>query len=98
MSCGAGEMPRDLRFSRSSRRRQTLLSRQGRDRPTRRDRVSYCDRTGHRVLKSRFDPFEVCPGVGTVVTAVVACGVPEWWNSFSYGWYEHMYFLVSYTV
>ncbi|MQL78918.1 hypothetical protein Taro_011341 [Colocasia esculenta] len=24
---------------------------------------------------SRFDPFEVCPGVGTVVTAVVACGV-----------------------
>ncbi|MQM13744.1 hypothetical protein Taro_046671 [Colocasia esculenta] len=38
-------------------------------------------------LQSRFDPFEVCPSVGTVVTAVVACGVPEWWHSFSYGWY-----------
>ncbi|MQL81936.1 hypothetical protein Taro_014405 [Colocasia esculenta] len=37
--------------------------------------------------KSRFDPFEVCPGVGTVVTAVVACGVPEWWHNFDYGWY-----------
>ncbi|MQL73990.1 hypothetical protein Taro_006329 [Colocasia esculenta] len=36
-------------------------------------------------LCSRFDPFEVCPGVGTVVTAVVACGVPEWWHSFGYG-------------
>ncbi|MQL89032.1 hypothetical protein Taro_021599 [Colocasia esculenta] len=38
------------------------------------------------VVRSRFDPFEVCPGVGTVVTAVVACGVPVpcvgnglWW-------------------
>ncbi|MQM17713.1 hypothetical protein Taro_050689, partial [Colocasia esculenta] len=30
-------------------------------------------------------PFEVCPSVGTVVTAVVACGVPEWWHSFGYG-------------
>ncbi|MQL73477.1 hypothetical protein Taro_005831 [Colocasia esculenta] len=39
------------------------------------------------VVRSRFDPFEVCPGVGTVVTAVVACGVPEWWHSFGYGWY-----------
>ncbi|MQM04133.1 hypothetical protein Taro_036925 [Colocasia esculenta] len=38
-------------------------------------------------LQSRFDPFEVCPGVGTVVTAVVACGVPEWWHNFGYGWY-----------
>ncbi|MQL71602.1 hypothetical protein Taro_003903 [Colocasia esculenta] len=31
------------------------------------------------VVQSRFDPFEVCPGVGTVVTVVVACaryGVP----------------------
>ncbi|MQL99883.1 hypothetical protein Taro_032613 [Colocasia esculenta] len=37
--------------------------------------------------KSRFDSFEVCPGVGIVVTAVVACGVPEWWHSFGYGWY-----------
>ncbi|MQL74905.1 hypothetical protein Taro_007286, partial [Colocasia esculenta] len=37
------------------------------------------------VVRSRFDPFEVCPGVGTVVTAVVACGVPEWWHSFGYG-------------
>ncbi|MQM12665.1 hypothetical protein Taro_045584, partial [Colocasia esculenta] len=36
---------------------------------------------------SRFDSFEVCPGVGTVVTAVVVCGVPEWWHSFGYGWY-----------
>ncbi|MQM12188.1 hypothetical protein Taro_045099, partial [Colocasia esculenta] len=35
---------------------------------------------------SRFEPFEVCPGVGTVVTAVVACGVPEWWHSFGCGW------------
>ncbi|MQL95945.1 hypothetical protein Taro_028616, partial [Colocasia esculenta] len=35
----------------------------------------------------RFDSFEVCPGVGTVVTAVVVCGVPEWWHSFGYGWY-----------
>ncbi|MQM11056.1 hypothetical protein Taro_043955 [Colocasia esculenta] len=33
----------------------------------------------------RFDPFEVCPDVGTVVTAVVAYGVPEWWHSFGYG-------------
>ncbi|MQM04592.1 hypothetical protein Taro_037396 [Colocasia esculenta] len=39
-----------------------------------------------RVVASRFDLFEVCPGVGTVVTAVVACGVPEWWHSFGYGW------------
>ncbi|MQM02734.1 hypothetical protein Taro_035505, partial [Colocasia esculenta] len=31
-------------------------------------------------LQSRFDLFEVCPGVGTVVTAIVACGVPEWWH------------------
>ncbi|MQM01077.1 hypothetical protein Taro_033825, partial [Colocasia esculenta] len=38
-------------------------------------------------VKSRFDPSEVCPGVGTIVTAVVACGVPEWWHSFGYGWY-----------
>ncbi|MQM18804.1 hypothetical protein Taro_051800 [Colocasia esculenta] len=37
------------------------------------------------VVRSRFDPFEVCPGVGIVVTAVVACGVPEWWHSFGYG-------------
>ncbi|MQL89673.1 hypothetical protein Taro_022237, partial [Colocasia esculenta] len=37
------------------------------------------------VVRLRFDPFEVCPGVGTVVTAVVACGVPEWWHSFGYG-------------
>ncbi|MQL86210.1 hypothetical protein Taro_018744 [Colocasia esculenta] len=29
---------------------------------------------------------EVCPGVGTVVTVVVACGVPGWWHSFGYGW------------
>ncbi|MQL72338.1 hypothetical protein Taro_004676, partial [Colocasia esculenta] len=29
------------------------------------------------VVRSRLDPFEVCPGVGTVVTAVVACGVPS---------------------
>ncbi|MQM22369.1 hypothetical protein Taro_055420, partial [Colocasia esculenta] len=36
-------------------------------------------------VKSRFDPFEVCLGVGTVVTAVVACGVPECWHSFGYG-------------
>ncbi|MQL75945.1 hypothetical protein Taro_008315 [Colocasia esculenta] len=36
---------------------------------------------------SRFDSFEVCPGVGTVVTAVVVCGVPEWWHSFGYCWY-----------
>ncbi|MQM14866.1 hypothetical protein Taro_047798 [Colocasia esculenta] len=28
----------------------------------------------------------VCPGVGTVVTMIVACGVPEWWHSFGYGW------------
>ncbi|MQL70355.1 hypothetical protein Taro_002663 [Colocasia esculenta] len=34
---------------------------------------------------SRFDSFEVCPGVGTVVTMVVACGVPEWWHNFGYG-------------
>ncbi|MQL89767.1 hypothetical protein Taro_022346 [Colocasia esculenta] len=27
---------------------------------------------------------EVCLGVGTVVTAIVACGVPEWWHSFGY--------------
>ncbi|MQL89223.1 hypothetical protein Taro_021789, partial [Colocasia esculenta] len=27
-------------------------------------------------LQSRFDSFEVCPGGGTVVTAIVACGVP----------------------
>ncbi|MQL84351.1 hypothetical protein Taro_016855 [Colocasia esculenta] len=33
----------------------------------------------------RFDPFEVCPSVGTVVTAVVVCGVPKWWHSFGYG-------------
>ncbi|MQL80199.1 hypothetical protein Taro_012625 [Colocasia esculenta] len=39
------------------------------------------------VVVSRFDSFEVCPGVGTVVTAIVACGVPEWWHSFSYRWY-----------
>ncbi|MQM06367.1 hypothetical protein Taro_039189 [Colocasia esculenta] len=38
-------------------------------------------------LQSRFDSFEVCPGVGTVVTAIVVCGVPEWWHSFGYGWY-----------
>ncbi|MQL81084.1 hypothetical protein Taro_013534, partial [Colocasia esculenta] len=37
-------------------------------------------------VTSRFDPFEVCPGVGIVVTAIVACGVPEWWHSFGYGW------------
>ncbi|MQM05950.1 hypothetical protein Taro_038769 [Colocasia esculenta] len=37
------------------------------------------------VLGSRFDSFEVCPSVGTVVTAVVACGVPEWWHNFGYG-------------
>ncbi|MQL89233.1 hypothetical protein Taro_021805 [Colocasia esculenta] len=36
-------------------------------------------------LQSRFDPFEVCPGVGIVVTTIVACGVPEWWHSFGYG-------------
>ncbi|MQL95661.1 hypothetical protein Taro_028325 [Colocasia esculenta] len=36
---------------------------------------------------SRIDSFEVCHGVGTVVTAVVVCGVPEWWHSFGYGWY-----------
>ncbi|MQM12025.1 hypothetical protein Taro_044937 [Colocasia esculenta] len=30
---------------------------------------------------------KVCPGVGTVVTDIVACGVPEWWHSFGYGWY-----------
>ncbi|MQL89811.1 hypothetical protein Taro_022390 [Colocasia esculenta] len=37
------------------------------------------------VVRSKFDSFEMCPGVGTVVTAVVACGVPEWWHSFGYG-------------
>ncbi|MQM03066.1 hypothetical protein Taro_035846 [Colocasia esculenta] len=31
-------------------------------------------------LQSRFDPFEVCRGVGTVVTAVVAC-VALWQTS-----------------
>ncbi|MQL91619.1 hypothetical protein Taro_024225, partial [Colocasia esculenta] len=36
---------------------------------------------------SRFDSFEVCPGGGTVVTTIVACGVPEWWHRFGYGWY-----------
>ncbi|MQL74093.1 hypothetical protein Taro_006479 [Colocasia esculenta] len=30
---------------------------------------------------------EMCRGVGTVVIVVVACGVPEWWHSFDYGWY-----------
>ncbi|MQL87697.1 hypothetical protein Taro_020252, partial [Colocasia esculenta] len=39
------------------------------------------------VVRSRFDSFEVCPSVGTVVTAIMACGVPEWWHSFSYRWY-----------
>ncbi|MQL99957.1 hypothetical protein Taro_032689, partial [Colocasia esculenta] len=38
------------------------------------------------VVRTRFDPFEVCPGIGTVVTAVVACGVLEWWHSFGYDW------------
>ncbi|MQL83376.1 hypothetical protein Taro_015858, partial [Colocasia esculenta] len=38
-----------------------------------------------KLLGSRFDSFEVCPGVGTVVTTVVACGVPEWWHCFGYG-------------
>ncbi|MQL91280.1 hypothetical protein Taro_023896 [Colocasia esculenta] len=36
------------------------------------------------VVRSRFDPFEVCPGVGIVVTAVVACELvylrfPSWY-------------------
>ncbi|MQM14613.1 hypothetical protein Taro_047547, partial [Colocasia esculenta] len=39
------------------------------------------------VVRSRFDSFEVCPGVGTIMTVVVACGVPEWWHSFGYCWY-----------
>ncbi|MQM08613.1 hypothetical protein Taro_041470 [Colocasia esculenta] len=41
------------------------------------------------VVRSRFNPFEVCPGVGTVVIAIVAYGVPEWWHSFGYGWYMY---------
>ncbi|MQM14886.1 hypothetical protein Taro_047822, partial [Colocasia esculenta] len=39
--------------------------------------------------QSRFDSFKVCPGVGTVVTTVVACGVPKWWHSFDYSWYMY---------
>ncbi|MQM06316.1 hypothetical protein Taro_039134 [Colocasia esculenta] len=38
----------------------------------------------------RFDSFEVCPGVGTIVIAVVVCGVPEWWHSFGYSLYMHL--------
>ncbi|MQL82955.1 hypothetical protein Taro_015448 [Colocasia esculenta] len=34
--------------------------------------------------RGSFYSCEVCPGVGTVVTAIVACGVPEWWHSFIY--------------
>ncbi|MQM17115.1 hypothetical protein Taro_050083, partial [Colocasia esculenta] len=47
------------------------------------------------VVRSRFDPFEVCSGVDTVVTAVVACGVPEWWHSFGYGWYMYPVWVMS---
>ncbi|MQL73710.1 hypothetical protein Taro_006041, partial [Colocasia esculenta] len=43
---------------------------------------------------SMFDSFEVCPGVVTAVTMVVACGVPEWWHSFGYGWVGYGYVLV----
>ncbi|MQM10646.1 hypothetical protein Taro_043545, partial [Colocasia esculenta] len=46
------------------------------------------------VVRSMFDPFEVCPSVGTVVTAVVACGVPEWLHSFGYGWYLYPVWVV----
>ncbi|MQL93729.1 hypothetical protein Taro_026377 [Colocasia esculenta] len=46
--------------------------------------VTLMERIAH---KSRFDPIEVCPGVGTVVTAVLACGVPEWWHSLVNGWH-----------
>ncbi|MQL92517.1 hypothetical protein Taro_025138 [Colocasia esculenta] len=50
------------------------------------------------VVRSRFDPFEVCPGVGTVVTAVMACGAPEWWHSFGYGWYLYPVWVMVYGV
>ncbi|MQL98549.1 hypothetical protein Taro_031260 [Colocasia esculenta] len=43
----------------------------------------------------RFDSFKVCPGVDTVVTAVVVCGVPEWWHNFGYGWYLYPVWVVS---
>ncbi|MQM09782.1 hypothetical protein Taro_042660 [Colocasia esculenta] len=42
----------------------------------------------------RFDSFEVCLGVGTVVTAVVVCGLLEWWHSFGYGWYLYPVWVV----
>ncbi|MQM22060.1 hypothetical protein Taro_055108, partial [Colocasia esculenta] len=48
--------------------------------------------------ESRFDSFEVCPGVGTVVTTVVACGVPEWWHSWGYGWYLYPVWVMVYGV
>ncbi|MQL94097.1 hypothetical protein Taro_026749 [Colocasia esculenta] len=46
------------------------------------------------ISESRFDLFELCPGVGTVVAAIVACGVPEWWHSFGYGWFLCWYLVV----
>ncbi|MQM01997.1 hypothetical protein Taro_034755 [Colocasia esculenta] len=103
LSRGAGEMPRDLWSSHSSRRKGDPWS------PFR-IRVFACEGDGPRVLRpetlevpdmdlqlcSRFDPFEVCPGVGTVVTAVVARGVPEWWHSFGYGWYLYPVWVMVY--
>ncbi|MQL69320.1 hypothetical protein Taro_001599, partial [Colocasia esculenta] len=57
------------------------------DQPVVRSRVvaSFLSDSCFATSLSRFDSFEVCPGVGTVATTIVVCGVPECWHNFDYG-------------